>query len=417
MIRYIRSLKTPSVRNSGVYYLGSLIGNFGGYLFHLILLRLLTPAIYGEFLTYVSFLYLLAIPSGTISVFVTKYIANRHGKNNVLAINNFFYLILGKIIAPLTTIGILVIIFAPSLSVLFKANPSAFIVLGLNVVISLLSSVIRSYVLAFQHYFFNTAVVVSETLIKIILAYFFIMLGYGATGGVLALLITSLTSLVICFLKIKPALIPKLSKKTKTKIKLRRIFTNSFIYSAGFLSLMSTDVILVRLYFDTHTSGLYSGLSMLGRMIFYGTTPLAGFLLPFVANRYAKKQKTKIVFLKLGIVTTILGVIGLSIFTLIPEKIIIIISGSNYLENIPLLPKFSLTMFFFSINYFILTYLISINRSQANWILLIGTLLQVILIQIFHQTISQIININLIIQIYLLISLILFYKIKTNDVR
>jgi len=417
MGRLHKLAKSASVRTSAIFYFGSLVSNISGYLFHLILIRLLAPAAYGEFLTYISFLYLLAIPSSTIGVFVTKYVADCYGKNDTVRINKFFYLVLQKIIVPFSAIGLLTILAAPLLSSLFKAHSIAFVVLGISVIVSLLASIIRSYALAFQYYVESTIVTIAEALTKIILAFILIRLGLAATGGVIALLATSLIGLLLYFYKIKPAILPRIEKTVNINIDLRKIFTYALIYSAGILSLMSVDVILVRLFFDPHTSGLYSGLSMLGRIIFYGTTPLVGMLLPFVTNRFAKKQTTKPVFLKLGLTTVFFGSVGLFAFTVKPALFITLISGNNYLENVLLLPKFSLYMFIFSVNYFILTYLMSVNRPQANWLLLLASISQALFIFCFHQSLLQIIDINLIIQICLLISLSLFYKIKTNNVR
>ena len=72
MKQITKHLTTPTAKNSSLFYFGSLFINFGRYLFHLLLLRFLSPSSYGEFLSYVSLLYLLTIPSGVIQTLVSR---------------------------------------------------------------------------------------------------------------------------------------------------------------------------------------------------------------------------------------------------------------------------------------------------------------------------------------------------------
>src|SRR3989338_982232 len=122
MDRVIKALTTNNAKRSAFFYLGSFLLSFGNYLFHLMLLRLLSPAEYGEFLTYISFLYLLTIPNQTISILVTKYVSDFLGKQEGKKMNRFFYYLLSRLLLPAVFLGAIIIISSKLWAELFKAH-------------------------------------------------------------------------------------------------------------------------------------------------------------------------------------------------------------------------------------------------------------------------------------------------------
>ena len=402
------------IRSSVIYYLGNFTISIGNYLFHLLLIHLLVPAAYGEFLAYVSFLYLITIPSNTVSILVTKSIAHYYGNQDHSSINHFFYFILGKILFPVILLASFVVLFSNQLSFLLKAHPLAFVILGISIISSFLGSILRSYISAFHQFVFITVVSFLEILIRAIITILLIKLGLSATGAVVAMLVSGFISIVVIFIKLKPVIFPKHTGNFLPHITLKSSLIYSLIYSAGTLSLLSIDVLLVRFYFNPHQSGLYAGLSMLGRIIYFGVVPLSSLLLPLTASRFAKKTKTKTILHKLGASTIILGLTGLAIFSFFPNLVIKLLTGNSYLEISYLLPKFSLAMFIYALSYFLLTFLIAVNKQSANFVLLFFSLLQPLIIIFWHLSLDQVVNNNLLIQSLLLLSLLIYYKTSTK---
>ncbi|HOX96100.1 MAG TPA: hypothetical protein PLI45_01860 [Candidatus Woesebacteria bacterium] len=408
MKRILHALSTPTARSSAFYYFGNFILSFSRYLFHLILLRLLAPAEYGEFLSYLSLIYILGIPTGTIANVVTKFISEFKGKGDSIAINQFFYYLL-KIISPITLVlGLLLVVFSGPLAEIFKANSMAFLILGISMFITLFQTIVNSYIIAFQKFVYQTIVGFSGVLITILIAIIFIKMGFGATGAVLGQLLGGAVTTVILFFSIRRSVLPQITVKRKIKFNLAGFTGYSFIYALGTASLISTDVLLVRAFFDSHTSGLYSSLSILGRMILYGLTPLGALVLPLAAHRHAQKTDTSSIFLKLGAVILLFGVIGAGVFSLFPTLIIRILSGTAYLEAAPLLSYFAFSMAFLAFSQFIISYLMAIGRPQANIFLLISTIIQPLLIVVFRTSFSAAVQANFFVQLTLFVSLMIY---------
>ena len=416
MDRFLRTVKTPTARSTAIYYFGNFILNVGRYLFHLILLRLLSTGEYGEFLSYLSLTYLLGIPMGTVASVVTKYVAEFKGRGDDRSINHFFYFLIKKVSPVTFTLGILLILLAQPLAGLFKAHSIAFIVLGISMFITLFQTIVGSYLAAFQKFILQTATGYISVFLTIVFSVVFINLHMGATGAVLGQLLAGLVVTAIVFINIKSSIFPEQKGKEDFRIDLAGFTGYSLLFAFGSMSLISTDILLVRYLFDPVSSGLYSSLSILGRMIFFGLSPLTALALPIASHRYAARGNATSVFLKLGSVLLLFGLIGAGIFSLFPSLIVRILAGSSYLAEASLLPIFAFAMMFFALNQFVISYLMAIGRPQANLLFLLATISQPVLIFILHTSLSLVIWSNLSIQIILLLSLLVFLFV-TNSTK
>ena len=398
-------LTTPAARSTAFYYFGNIAVSGGRYLFHVLLLRLLLPSEYGEFLAYLSLLYILGIPNATVGNVVVKFVSDFRGKNDHRANNELFYYLIKKLTPLSLFFGVILIIFSQSLSVALKAHPTAFVILGASLFISILSTVIRSYLLAFQHLIAQIVIGFVEILSTLGLAYVFITLGLSATGAVLAQILAGIIGVIISFWIIKKEVLPAI-QKTKRKFSLRSFTGYSLIYAVGSISLLSTDVLLARYFLTGHLSGIYSSVAVIGRTIYFGLGPLIGLVLPIASHRHSLSGSSKSVFEKLGGAILILGIIATGIFVLFPNFIISLVSGANYLEATGYLPLFAITMLLFSLNLFLINYLMAIGRPRINFYLLIAALVQPVLISLFHTSLSQIVWSNLLLEMALFIPLL-----------
>ncbi len=406
MKRILSAISTPTAKSSAIFYFSNFFLSVLRYIFHLILLRLLSPGEYGEFLSYLSLIYLLGIPAGTIAGVVTKFVSEFQGRGDLTSTNRFFYYIL-RVISPITYgLGFLLILFAGPLADLFKAQSVAFIVLGVSMFISLYQTVIGSYLIAFQKFIFQSIVGFFGTLLTIGISILFIRLGFGATGAVIGQLLAGIITTLLIYWDIRKSIVPKIEAKSSVKFSLAGFTGYSFIYSLGTMALISVDILLARIFFDPHLSGIYSSLSILGRMILFGLTPLISLVLPMASHRHAASGSARSILIKLGSVVLVFGIIGAGIFTLFPALIIRVLSGSAYLEATPYLSIFAFSMVFFALSQFILSYLMAIGKPQANKVMLLAVILQPIALYLSRNSFSSFIWSNFTIQLILVISLV-----------
>ncbi len=421
MLSRLKKLDTPLFRDSSIYYLGNFFLNFFRYLFHLLLLRLLSPEDYGEFLTYLSLMYLLAIPSGTITGVVTKAVSEFVGKKDGQSLNLFFYQIIKKTFLATLLLSICLLAFSGYLSVIFKAHQLAFIVLGIGVILTLFQTVSSSYLSGLQLFVFQTILGFLGVILTISISFLAIRMGYGPGGAVIGQTLAALITTLIAYLKIKKYIYPLKKGKVKFLFNLKNFTGFSFINSVGVMSLISVDILMVRALLSLQDSGIYSTLSVISRTVLFGLTPISSLLLPIAAKKASEGKNHFLVFLKLGLVMVILSSIAIAIFSFFPKFIIHLFSGASHPTTVFLLPIFALCMVLFALNQFLLTYLMSINKQKSNLFLLIIALAQPALIYLFKYSLHSVVLCNLFLQITLLTTLMVVYlkpissSVKNNN--
>lgn len=406
MRRIFKIFTTPTARTTAFFYFGNFAVSIGRYLFHVLLLRLLLPSEYGEFLAYLSLLYILGIPNATISSVVVKFVSDFRGKEDRRSIKALFYHLIKNLTPVSLSLGLLLILLSGTLSSALKAHPIAFVILGVSIFISIISTIVRSYLLAFQHLYAQIVIGLIEVLTTLLLALVFIYMGLSATGAVLAQVLAGIVSMIISLWIIRDDIYPYVSK-TKLNLSLGSFAGYSLIYAFGSTSLISTDVLLVRYFLTEHLSGIYSSLAVIGRTTYFGLGPLISLILPIASHRHSMSGSSKSVFYKLGAVILIIGVLSTVFFIFFPEFVISLISsGDNYLQAAKYLPVFALAILIFSLNLFLINYFMAIGKPQINLYLLIITILQPIIIFFYHENIPQIVWTNLLIESSLFIVLI-----------
>lgn len=409
MERILKAVTTKTARTTAIYYVTSFVLNILRYTFHLVLMKFLAPSAYGEFLSYLSLQYLLGIPMGTIGTVVTKAVSDFHGKKDVYSTNAFFHYII-RLTLPMTVIiGAALLLLAGPLATLFKASPSAFVVLGISIVVSLFSTVTNSYIFAYQKFIFQTILGFIGLILSLALVVLFIRLGFGATGAVTAQLLSGILVVFISIIKIRPSIFPAVSKIKHFSLDIKSLIGYSFFYTVGTLSLVSVDILTVRLLFSPTDSGLYSALSILGRMILFGLTPIIGLVLPIASHRKAIGGTANSVFIKLGTVLVFFGAIGASLFSFAPTFFLKVLSGPTYISAAPYLSFFSFSMFFFALSQFIVSFLLAIGRPKATLLLIAASVLQPIAFALVGVSLAHVVMVNFFLHLALFVFLCIMY--------
>ncbi len=399
------------IKSSLIFYSGNFFLSIFRYLFHILLLRLLTPSQYGEFLTFLSLIYLLSIPTNTIATVTTKSISSFLGKKDYGSINAFFYYIIQKTLRPLLVISFTVILFSVPLSRLFTASHIAFIVLGISSLTSPLQTIVSSYLLGLHLLLKHSIFGIITALSTILLSFLLIYLGFGSLGAVVGQVAGGLVATTIALLWIRANIFPKKQSTTKFNLNLKSLTNFAFLNSSATLSFMSVDILLARIILDTHQSGIYSSLSVIGRTIIFGLSPLSTLVLTYASKKHASGANLRSMFQKLGLVAIILGLSGITIFNIFPHQITRILGGVNFQETGKYLGVFSISMVLFSWNQFLLAFFNGIGREKYNLYYTFFALLQPFIILFAAKDISALVLISLGLQLSLFICL-LFLLLK-----
>ena len=190
-----------------------------------------------------------------------------------------------------------------------------------------------------------------------------------------------------------------------------------FLVSLSTNSLYSTDVILVKHFFEAQSAGIYAALSTLGKIIFFGTAPVGAVMFPLVSQRQSQGKDYKKIFLLSLLFTLGISLLVLLIYWLAPELSLKILYGDKFLGASPYLVWIGLFMAIFSLGSLIAGFYLSKGDTRIWTLVVLAALGQALGIWFFHSSIFQVITVNIISASFLLVSLLIYFGYETSKTK
>jgi O-antigen/teichoic acid export membrane protein len=403
---------------SAILFVGSMVANFGNYLYHLLTGRMLGPVNYGLLASLISLTYWFAIPMSALSLVVTKYISALKGRGELGAAAYFYSWLNKKLIGFILVAFFLMIAASSRLASFIHIESSSLIwlvfVYSLVGVYLTVNSATLQGLLRFN---LMAALSLIQVFLKLGLAVFLIFLGWEVLGAVLSFLIGVIGAcLLAAFFVLR--LLPK--KKKAKKIDVRELikYAVPVLFSTmAFTSLYTTDIVLVRHFLPAQEAGFYAALALLGKIIFFASGPIIMVMFPMVSERHANGRGYSNLFkLSFGLVFLIcLGISG--IYFLFPKLMVRMLYGSQYLPAAPYLFLFAIFLSFYSLAFLLVNFHLSVKKIKVVLLPLAAAVSQIILIFFFHQSLLQVITVSMVLLGLLFLALLLNSFLKYDRIQ
>lgn len=412
MLKKLHSLQQNDLfRGTAVIFLGSIFAGFGNYIFNILMGRMLGPTQYGILASLLALTYIVGVPSQTINLVVSKYIAMLHAKNQINQAREFLKKILSK--TMVWGMIFLVLFYLSSFFIadfLHLQSPSPLFILGLILLFSFISPVFDGSLAGLTKFKELSLNSVLTVFLKLALAIFLIYGGFGVNGSLLAILTSSLFAIVFAFYWLK---LPREQSPLKINTSHFLNYGKNVFFASFFLAaLYNIDILLVKHFFSPQEAGYYATLSLLGKMIFFLTASVSAVLFPLSAKNHEKGESSAHL-LKLSVLVVLLFSLFITTaYFLFPALIVNALFGALYLPIAPYLGYIGIVFIFYSLINVLILYNLSINRFDFVICLFLGTFCEIGLIYLFHSSLQQIIEIMLVVMGLTFFSIILLLIIK-----
>lgn len=410
---FFQLIKHELVTGSFFIFIGGTIGNFLAFILNLFFARNLSYADYGILAALLSLFNLATIPAQSISAIIVRFASQfLFGKEEEKASSLFKHLFSTFLVFGL--IGITVIIFlSPFIGKFLKINESLLlIVLALSVALNYLLTINLAFLNSLLKFKFISLISLLGGVVKLALGIELVLLGfrvYGALGAIIGIICFQL---IISFVPLKNLI---LKKTGQVKLPYREIVNYSIPASVAIFSLfsfISSDVILVKHFYSETLAGLYGGLSLVGRTIFYFTAPIPYVMFPLLVKRHSGGQSYKNLLYLALVLVSIPSVLITIFYFLFPELTInIFLAGREYLTVASYLGLFGIFLTIFNINNVLVSFYLSLKDLKVSIYIFLCAITQIILIYLFHQN-FQIIIIDSIVSSSLLLGVLILYYIR-----
>lgn len=410
------AIQHPLISGSGIIIVGSLLGNFFNFLFNLFMSRNLPVADYGTLASIISLMTLSTVPLTAITPSVVSF-AGGYFANNEIGMVGLLY---RKTLRYLAIISVLILVLTFTSSDLiagyFNIKPADLVIYsGLTVALIYLGSLNSGLLQARLHFKFISFSNFASSFIKFAVGVLLVLIGYGVSGAVVAFLLSSIFIIFVSYIPLRD--IFSVSKNSNYRLPLKEFLTYgipSAISIFGLNALISSDLLLVKRFFSPEEAGLYAGMALVGKVIFFLTAPIGSVMYPLIVQKHARNESYRNT-LFLAIILVFVPSLCVSIFYfLYPEfAITFFLKNSSYMKVSSLLGIFGIFIALYSVISLLTYYFLSIKR---NWVWLpmaISSIGQIILLNIYHESFEQVIYISTGICVLLLLSLLLYFK-KTS---
>ena len=401
----------PLITGSFTIFISTFIANVGGFLFNLYMASNLTIADYGILASMMSIVTLSAYAANAIVPSMIQFGGKYFAENNFPAIKELYFKA-GKFQLSLGIVALLgFIIFAGQINKFFHLSSTTLLIItSLSVFVSIMMTLNLSLLQSKLAFTYMSLITIIASIGKLFIGIVLVKLGMSIIGAVLAILISAIIPMLLSFFPIR--FVFQTSRNNIT-LKTKEIFfygIPSALCILALNSLITVDIMLVKHFFTADTAGLYAGLSLIGRVIFFFTAPIGMVMFPLVVQKFNKQENYLSTFLLAQVIVT-LSSVGISlIYYIFPEQIILLfLKQKEYLTLIPLLGSFSIFITLFSILSILVNFYISIRVTKIVYLILAAAILQIIFIRAYHTTLMEIIMVSTIMVFLLLICLMLYF--------
>lgn len=411
--------KHPLVSGSTIVLVGSMVANILSYFFNLAMGRFLLPSDYGTLISLVSIFNIFSVFSITISTVFTKFSATFVAQKKEQFIGPLF--ISGTKWVGIVALVIisLISVFSPQISNFLNIKSTALVnVVALSLFFSYLWSIGSGILQGILKFTYISFMNILSSLVKLISGLILVFLGFNVVGAVGAILLTAVASYILVLIPLYKFLRINTNKESSLKNLRRKLSAYAipvFLSNIGIIAFIAIDIILVKHYFSPTIAGQYAAISTMGRSIFFVVAPIGMVLFPLIAQKKEKGENLSSTVLLSLILVGIPSIFLSLIYFVFPDLVRSIFYPLNEYRVVGrYLGQFSIFILFYIFSYLLNTIYLSIGKMWTCAFTIAGSILEIVLIFLFHKDINQVINVMIVSSFLLLISLLLYYPKATQ---
>jgi O-antigen/teichoic acid export membrane protein len=383
--------------SSAVLFSFSMVGNLANYFFQFFMSRHLTPSDYGTLNALLSLLVIISIPGGAITLVVAHYVSRYKAREEYGKISSFFSGSLRRVTLLGIVLFVLFALFSKMISDFLRIpSVSLVLIVSLILVTSLCLTVNFGMLQGLQKF---SAFGITGSLagvLRLVFGILLIYVGFSVAGALWAGVLANLVIIIMTFFLLRYLF--EYGQDAPVKDRSQEVVYYGFPVAISlfcYTTLTNLDVVLVKHYFDAPTAGQYAAASILAKIILYLPGAIVLALFPKISELHVLEKDSKNLLLKAMGLTAVLSGFTVGLYVFYPS-VVVLLFGQKFSEAVSLIGLFGLTMFPFALVNIVINFYLARRDSGFIYLLAGSTILQMVLIMFFHQSLQQILTIMLI---------------------
>ena len=376
----------PLFKGSLIMIMGTNLASFFAYIYHLIFGRILGPSSYSELATFISISTIFAAGFTALGTVIMKFASIEKDEN----VKSLFMWINKISVKVGIFLFFLLLILSSLLSNFLAIHINIILLLPFVVVLLFFSSIYRSFLQGLLKFTKSVVVANVDAVARLTMGLILVGLGFGVMGASFAFLIGMFLSVAISVYYLKKYFVKKVKPYSKSE-ELIKFAIPVLVMTISVTSLITTDVVLVKHFFDAHLAGIYASISTLGKIIVYGTTPIAAVMFPIISKRHAANKRSVKVLLLSSLLTFAIAGSVLVLYYFFSYQAVNILFGGRFIEATQYLFIFGFFSLFYVLDYLLIYFYLSVDKIAASYLVPVGAILQALAIILWHNSLLSVI--------------------------
>lgn len=398
----------PFVKGSAIMFGGTMITNVLAYVYHLVVGRMLGPVGYGELAALLSIFYILNSPSIVIQNILVKFFSQLKAKGDFGQAKRLFVRITRLVLITEVILLVIIVPFVSRIASFLKISEQLYLLWLYLMFASFLVSIVNISVLqAFQ--LFSAIAVIGPLGAALRLVFGAVGALFGVGWTLISGVVAGFAGYAATFFPLKQLLSHKERTITLSPAGALYYSIPTFVAVFAITALYSQDVVLVKHFFGAEEAGIYSSLSVLGKIIFFASSAFGAVAFPMLAElKELGKPYGKIIIVSLAGVAAIS--LGITLFYfLFPSLTVTVLFGPAFGAAGRLLAPFGLFISFFTLSYLFTNMYLALGKTEVWIFTALAAVGQAAAITINHSSLSAVIWNNTLVAFGLFIALLLYY--------
>jgi O-antigen/teichoic acid export membrane protein len=383
-------------------------------LHNLVMGRFLNPQAYGQLTFFITLLLIVGLIPTAMQTVTARYssVYVAQGNHDFLARLHRYGVRWGWVMG--IALAILLIAIAPIFAEWFQITDTVlFVPIALGIPFFFATGTERGMLQGKNHYYWLSVAYFAEGAIRlfvgIALVFLLMDVGRALDGAVWALTQSLFLTWFIAWLALRTTSSNATTETSASDVTnshqaissdndivdWQKLFALTAIALLGQALITNSDFILVKTFFDSFDAGLYAAISVIGRIVYFGTLPLTVIVVPIIARKQALGESTKsILLLLMGGGIALCGSLFVASALFAPQ-ILTILYGDAYVTASPLLPIYTIAAALFVLTNLLVTYRVALGRGSETWMPFLAGIVQILGVIIFHETLQQVITVQI----------------------
>jgi O-antigen/teichoic acid export membrane protein len=237
-----------------------------------------------------------------------------------------------------------------------------------------------------------------EAVVKLALAVTLVAIGYGVLGAVGAI---SGSILAAYFFPRMPSVF---GSKPQTALQPASFHEGmqATVFFIGQVIINNIDILLVKHFFAPELAGLYAAVALVGRVLYFAAWSVVSAMFPISAATKPRDEDPNVILVPLLFVLAIC-IVFIMASGFFPDFIINTIFGGRFSESGSLLTLYAAATGMYALSVVLMTYEMSRRIANTGWLQLLFSGVLVVAISIFHQTLRDVIVVQIVLMAAMLI--------------